>query len=105
MTYKIESIRNHIIFTFIEDVTQTRFVNSAESGLIISSLDGNQTLYPRWGKVISVGPDTAEIKYDDYILVEPGKWTTAFYVDKDTRIWKTDEDHVIAVSDAPGSTY
>jgi len=105
MTYLIEAINNNIIFTFVEDVTQTRFVNSSEAGFIISSLDGNQTLYPRWGKVISAGPDVTEIKDGDYILIEPGKWTTAYYVDKVTRIWKTDADCVIAVSDEPGSTY
>jgi chemotaxis signal transduction protein len=60
---------------------------------------------PRWGLAISVGPDTIEVKDGDYILVEPGKWTTGFHVDQDTRIWKTDEDHIIATSDTPGSTY
>jgi hypothetical protein len=104
MTQKIEAVLNNIIFTFVEDVTQTRFINSTESGIIINSGDGNQMLYPRWGKAISVGPDATEVKEGEFILVEPGKWTTAFRVDN-VRYWKTDETMVIAVADEPGHTY
>ena len=105
MTYHIEAIKNHIIFKFVEDVTQSRFVNSSEAGFIISSLDGNQTLYPRWGEVISAGPEATEVKAGDFILIEPCKWTLGYYVEKTDRIWKTDEDCIIATSDEPGSTY
>jgi co-chaperonin GroES (HSP10) len=100
----IRAIENNVIFQFVEDVTQTRFVNSSASGFIISSSDGNQAITPRWGKAISVGPDVMEIKVDDYILVEQGKWTTSFRVGE-RRYWKTDESKVIGVSDEPGNTY
>ena len=101
---KIEAINSNIIFKFVEDVTQTRFINSTESGLLITSADNNQTSFPRWGHVISVGPDCVDIKVGDYILIEGGKWTTGFYLEED-RLWKTDIDQVMAVSDTPGKTY
>lgn len=100
----INAILNNIIFIFVEDVTQTRFVNSAASGFVITSGDGNQMMTPRWGRVTAVGPDCQEVEVDDYILVDQGKWTTSFRVN-DQRYWKTDEDNVIGVSDEPGNTY
>lgn len=104
MTHKIEAIQNNIIFQFVEDVTQTRFVNKAASGILVASGDGNQTVYPRWGKALHVGPDVREVKPGDYIMIEPGKWTFGFIVE-DVRYWKTDEDKVICAADEPGTTY
>jgi hypothetical protein len=100
----ISAIENNVIFQFVEDVTQTRFINSSASGFIINSGDGNQTLWPRWAKAVSIGPDVMEIEVDDFILVEAGKWTTSFRVD-DQRYWKTDDSKVIGTSDEPGNTY
>ena len=104
MTHQIQAIQNNIIFQFTENVTQTRFVNNSASGIIISQDDGNQTLYPRWGKALYVGPDVREIKPGDFILMEQGKWTLGFLID-DVRYWKTDEDKVICTADEPGTTY
>ena len=104
MTHKIEAIQNNIIFQFVEDVTQTRFVNTAASGILIASDDGNQTVYPRWGKALHVGPDVREVKPGDYILIERGAWTFGFKVE-DIRYWKTDESKVIGVADEAGTTY
>ena len=101
---KIISVKNNIIFQFIEDVTSTRFVNSSKSGLIISSQDSNQAGQARWGKVTHVGPDVVDVKVDDFILIEAGKWTTGFFVDHE-RFWKTDEDVVMAIGDEPSTTY
>jgi hypothetical protein len=101
---QIQAIENNIIFQFVEDVTQTRFVNSSEAGFLINSNDGNQTLMPRWGKALHVGPEVLEVKAGDFILIEPGKWTFSFRVDGG-RYWKTDESKVIGVSDEPGHTY
>lgn len=104
MTQQIEAIQSNIIFKFTEDVTQTRFVNKAASGILVTSGDGNQTTQPRWGEALFVGPDVREVKVGDFILVEAGKWTFGFYVDKE-RYWKTDEDMVICAADEPGHTY
>lgn len=100
----IEAVRNYVIFTFVEDIVGDRFVNKTAGRIIVSSEDRAQTTYPRWGKVVQVGPDVYDVKVDDYILIEAGKWTSHFYVDGD-RYWKTDEDQIIGVSDEPGTTY
>ena len=108
-TPQIEALESNIIFQFAEQVTQTRFINTSESGILITSGDGNQTVYPRWGKVLHVGPEVREVKPGDFILIEPGKWTFGFYVGEnfgeEDRYWKTDEDKVICISDEPGHTY
>lgn len=104
MTTQIETLGNNILFQFVEDVTNTRFINSNTLGIIIAPSDGNQANVPRWGRVTHLGPDVVDVKIDDYILVEAGMWTTGFFVDE-VRYWKTDEDKVLAVSDEPTTTY
>lgn len=104
MTQKIEAVLNNIIFKFVEDVTQTRFVNNSESGIIINSGDGNQMTQPRWAEALFVGPTATDVKVGDFILVESGKWTSSFRIGDD-RYWKTDESMVIGVSDKAGFTY
>lgn len=104
MTTQIEPLSKNIIFTFIEDTTSSRFINTAKSGILISSQDGQQSSIPRWGQVVAVGPDVKEVSVDEYILIDQGKWTSGFYVDG-KRFWKTDEDCILCVSDEPGTTY
>jgi co-chaperonin GroES (HSP10) len=104
----MEAVGNNIIFQFVDEVTSTRFKNTSASGLIISSEDGNQTASPRWAEVLAIGPNVKEVRNGDFILIEPGKWTFGFTLGDDRvadRFWKTDEDRVIAISDAPGNTY
>jgi hypothetical protein len=100
----IEAVRNYVVFTFVEDIYGDRFINSAGGAIILTSDDKSQTTYPRWGKVVNVGPDVTEITPGEYVLIEPGKWTTHFYVDG-LRYWKTDEDKILCTADEPGSTY
>ena len=102
--HNISAIESNVIFQFTEDVTQSRFINSAESGMIVNSGDGNQALWPRWGKAIKIGPDVKEVIEGDYILIESGKWTLGFFIE-DVRYWKTDESKIIGVSDEHGYTY
>ena len=104
MTTELIAIKNNVIFQFVEDVISNRFVNSTESGLIVSSLDGNQSGLPRWGVVVSIGEDVDGIEPGDNILIEPGKWTPGFFVDG-KRYWKTDDDKVMCISDEPLTTY
>ena len=104
MAHTIEAVANSIIFKFCEDTTQSRFMNSSEAGFIINSGDGNQMMDPRWGEVLYVGPDVTEVKPGEFILIEPGKWTSGFHMES-TRYWKTDETKVIGVSETPGCTY
>lgn len=100
----IETVRDYVIFTFIEETTGGRFINKTNSQIILTSDDRMQTNYPRWGKVEEIGPNVKEITKGEYILIEPGKWTSHFYVNG-KRYWKTDIDHVLCSSDTPGTTY
>jgi hypothetical protein len=101
---KIEVVRNYVVFTFVEEIRGERFVNSTTSGLILTSDDKSQTTYPRWGKAVAIGPDVDGVSVDDYILIEPGKWTSRFHVG-DKELWKTEDTFIIATSDEPGHTY
>lgn len=96
--------RKNILFQFNEDTTSTRFINKAASGIIISAADANQTGVPRWAKVTHIGEEVDEVKVGEWVLLEPGRWTSGFYVDG-TRYWKTDVDQVLAISDEPDNTY
>lgn len=100
----IEAVRNYVIFTFIEEITGERFVNSTDTGIITTSLSIDQTGHARWGRVTNIGPKVEGISIGDYILVEPGKWTAHFHVDG-KRYWKTDDKQILLVSDTPGTTY
>ena len=101
---KLEPVNDNVIFKFVEDTTSTRFMNSSSAGIIISSKDDNQANVSRWGKVVAIGPKVLDVKVDDYILVESGKWTSGFEHES-VRYWKTDENQILAVSDEAGSTY
>ena|ERR1035437_1549760 len=100
----IETVRNYVIFTFVEDITGDRFVNKTSGPILVTSADTAQTTYPRWGLVTNIGPDVTVISIGEYILIDPGKWTSHFFVDG-KRYWKTDEDMVLCTADEPGSTY
>ena len=64
-------VHDHIIISgmdFDEQITK--------SGLIIGSDNGkSEGIKPRWAKVFAVGKDQTEIKVDDWILIEHGRWT------------------------------
>jgi co-chaperonin GroES (HSP10) len=96
-------IKTGIFFMFIEEVNNGRFMNSTSNGLIINSNDKTQ-LIPRWGKVIAVGPDVTDVEPDMFVLVDAGKWTEGIPF-KNIKFWKTEESHVLLISDKPQYTY
>ena len=96
-------IKTGIFFMFIEEVNNGRFMNSTSSGLIINSNDKTQ-LVPRWGKVIAVGPDVTDVEPDMFVLVDAVKWTEGIPF-RNFKFWKTEESHVLLVSDKPQYTY
>jgi hypothetical protein len=100
----LQPLANSIFFIFEDEVTQTKFVNKAKSGILLVAGQGDQVNIPRWGTCISVGPDVDEVQPGDYILVEKGMWTTAFETDG-VKMWKTDDTKVLCVSDEPNVAY
>lgn len=54
------------------------------SGIVIQSDDGKaHGVKPRWCRVWAVGPDQAEVKVGEWILVEHGRWTRGVTVKED----------------------
>lgn len=102
---QIETFANHIIFKFTDDILSGRFINSTDSGsIVISSEDTNQSAAARWGVATHVGPEVTEVKIGDYMLLEPGMWTSGFWVGRE-RYWKTDETKVMCLSDEAYTVY
>lgn len=94
----ISPIQNHIIFQFLDETAGGVFTRKTTSGIIqVSSLKDQQG--PRWGKVVKVGPKVSnDIKVGEFILIESGMWTSQFWLQDGTKIWKTDDSKIIATS-------
>lgn len=89
-----------VIIQFVDDTTSTRFVNSTQSGILITEQNQEQANLPRWGKVTHVGAEAEGVEPGNYVLVEPGMWTRGFFVGGQ-RFWKTNYEKLMAVSDEP----
>ena len=96
---RLEAIRNHIIFKFIDRVTSKGEFEEAKSkgGLIIQSGVDSSASSPRWVKIVSLGPDCCEeIRIPDCeLLVENLKWTKGVNFNG-SMVWRTDETKVLA---------
>jgi co-chaperonin GroES (HSP10) len=54
------------------------------SGIVIQSDNGKaHGVKPRWCKVWAVGPEQKDVKVDEWILVEHGRWTRGVTVRED----------------------
>ncbi|MGZ8924293.1 MAG: hypothetical protein ACXW2E_00285 [Nitrososphaeraceae archaeon] len=96
---EIKAIHNGILFQFIDHVnTKGQFEEQTSKGgiLIIGDFD-KSAKQPRWGRVISAGPQcSAIIKQPGCeVLIENLKWTPGAKYNNNM-IWKTDEDQVLA---------
>lgn len=73
-------------------------------GLIIGDDDGQtRGIYPRWGRVYSIGPrNKDDYKVGDWILIEHGRWTRGLDMDSDDgdlTLRMVERESVLAVSD------
>ena len=74
-------------------------------GLIIGDDDGQtRGIYPRWGKVYSIGPrNKDDYKVGDWILIEHGRWTRGLDMDSedgDLTLRMVEAESILAVSDS-----
>jgi co-chaperonin GroES (HSP10) len=81
-----------------------RFVNTTKSGIITSTTVKDQANVDRWAQVLAVGPDVTLAQPGEWVLVESGYWTEGFE-HEGGRAWKTDEEHLILVSEEPHGLY
>jgi co-chaperonin GroES (HSP10) len=73
-------------------------------GIIIPSDDGKaEGVKHRWGKVWAVGPEQKDVKVDDWILLEHGRWTRGITIEdengNDLVIRRADVKAILMVSD------
>lgn len=103
---QIQAIHNHIVFQFNQDgktVTSgdnrsQAFQEKTEWGFEFHNFD-ESTNQPRWGKVVSVGPDvTDELQPGTEILIENLKWTN-HVIHNNQKYWRTDDTSVLAYKD------
>lgn len=98
---KLKVLNNGILFKFCDDTTAVGFVNTSKSGLVIIPKGfGDQTGIPRWGEVLTVGPDVSDVKVGMYICIEHGMWTPYVKFENE-KYWKTDETKILLVDDKP----
>ena len=98
MNKKLRALNHSVLFKFLDETSgQTgSFSERTRSGLIIPKLKGTQK-GERWGEVLVIGPDVKGVLVGDYILIEPLMWTMG-EVFEGTKVWKTNTDVIMAVS-------
>jgi len=98
---------NSVLFTFIDDQAEGKFIDRSSSGIILTNHDvSQQGKKSRWGRIIAIGPDVLDesIQPGQFILVENLKWTMGFKYEE-VNIWMTTEDHVLAITDDINDTF
>jgi co-chaperonin GroES (HSP10) len=102
----LRPLRNTILFQFLDDTSgaKGRFAERTKGSIIIPVLDSAQHKTDRWGKVVSVGPDVFGVAPGEFVLVKALQWTFASEFEG-KKIWKTNDEQVIVVTDDEESTF
>jgi len=74
-------------------------------GVIIMDDDGKERgIHPRWARVWRVADDVLDVKENDWVLIEHGRWTRTFKIELDEEEFKVnmiDPKGIMMVSDRP----
>jgi co-chaperonin GroES (HSP10) len=102
----LRPLHNTILFQFLDETAgaRGRFSERTKGSIIIPVLDSAQHKTDRWGKVVSVGPDVDGVAPGEFVLIQALQWTRAAEIDG-MKLWKTNDDKVIVVTDDEASTY
>lgn len=85
-------------------------IEKTAGGIYLPSDDGKSSgIHPRWGRVFAIGPEQTEVKVDQWILVEHGRWSrgTVYQTPQgeDIEIRLVDNNAILLYSDeAPNDT-
>jgi co-chaperonin GroES (HSP10) len=94
---QLKPLRDHVI------VMDMSFKERIVGSIILPSDDGKSSgIRPRWAQVYAVGPEQQDIKVDDYVLVEHGRWTRGIEVEDETgrhMLRRVDPNGLMMVSD------
>lgn len=95
----LRPLNNTILFSFIDDSAGGMFISKTHSGILLSQVpkDFDAQRTPRWGRALAIGPKVNDVRIGDLILIEGLQWTEGFKYDE-VRIWKTDEEKVMAIT-------
>lgn len=95
---KLNPIRNHIIFEFLDKLdSQNQFTQTTETGIHIVGHFDNSAKEPRWAKVLALGPNVSdELRQPGCeILIENLRWTEGVEFEG-KKYWRTDDKQVLA---------
>ena len=94
---QLKPLRDHVI------VMDMSFKERIVGSIILPSDDGKSSgIRPRWAQVYAVGPLQQDIRVDDYVLVEHGRWTRGIEVEDETgrhMLRRVDPNGLMMVSD------
>lgn len=76
----------------------------SKGGIVLKDDNGKmEGIRPRWGKVWKVSEDITDVKVDDWILCEHGRWTMTIEIKDDNgekfKFQKIDPNGILMVSD------
>ena len=80
-----------------------------KSGLIIaddSTVDGagQRGIKARWARVYAVGPEQHDVKVNDWVLLDHGRWTQGQNIDLgdgEFKFWMPDPNGILGVAEKP----
>lgn len=94
----IDPLSDKVIFQFSERVTNGKFINERESGLV-DDLGHDYLMYggiSRKAVAIAIGAAVSGVKVGDEFIVENLKWTPEFVVNGES-YWMTTDKHVLGI--------
>lgn len=94
----IRALHDHVI---VRDMNFSG--RQLSSGIYLLNDDGKtEGIRPRWAKVYAVGPDQTEVRVDQWVFIEHGRWSRGLEVEIDGEeftLRKADPKCIIFVSD------
>ena len=91
-----QSIKTKIIARLLEDPKAER---KTAGGLILAGDDATEAgIRARWFQTISVGEEVLDIKENQYILVDHGRWTRGIEVEGE-KVFGIDVDSILGTSE------
>jgi co-chaperonin GroES (HSP10) len=82
VTGKIRPLRDSVFVTDMEFGEQR-----STGGIVLVSDNGKtQGIHPRWGRVWAVGDTQQDVKINDWVLIEHGRWTRTIEVEAEDSV-------------------
>lgn len=103
---KVKALGDSILFTFVDESRGGMFTPKLSDIIQVTVATIDKQDSPRWGIVVSVGPEVGEeIQEGKFILIDSLKWTTSVTMPDKSKIWKTTYPNVSAISDVQVRPY